>query len=62
MKQLKITFMDGTTEIFEQNNMTYFLIDNQLRIIYIIYPKSIIRIPFESIKMIEETREDEKTK
>jgi len=54
--------MDGTTEIFEQNNMTYFLIDNQLRIIYIIYPKSIIRIPFESIKMIEETREDEKTK
>jgi len=62
MKQLKITFMDGTTETFEQNDITYFTIDNQLRIIYIIYPKSIIRIPFESIKMIEETREDEKTK
>lgn len=62
MKQLKITFKDGSTETFTQNELTYFTVDTNTRIVYVVYPKIVVRIPFESVKMIEESREDEQTR
>lgn len=56
MKELKITFIDGSNQTFTKNDLSYFVIDEKTRIIYIVYPKTIVRIPFENVKMIEETR------
>ena len=55
-KQLKIIFMDGSVESYQQNKITHFTVDEKSRIVYIVYPTTVVRIPFENIKMIEETR------
>jgi len=60
MKKITIYYKDGSTETFEreQNNFPYWTIDMKLRCIYISQSDRIFRIPFESIKKIEEVRNE----
>ena len=55
---IRITYIDGSTQTFAGNQSTFFTIDEQTRLIYIIRPKMTIRIPFESIKYIEEIKDE----
>jgi len=59
MATIKITFIDNTVQTFLKDELTVFTIDDKNRIVYVIYPHVIVRIPFENIKTIEENRKDE---
>jgi hypothetical protein len=62
MGHVKITFKDGSNETFVQSEISMVAIDEKSRIVYVLYPKTIVRIPFEAIKMIEEVRDGENEK
>ena len=57
MKKITIYYKDGSIETFEReenNNFPYWVIDMKIRCIYISQSGKFLRIPFESIKKIEE--------